>query len=52
MYPVNPDTFSDWRWCTALVIAYLRRHPQHFNGLHKACDMGLKWTDDEVIVSL
>ena len=50
--PSPPEGISSWRWSTALVCEFLRRHPQYFAFTHDAYSKGSQWcAGDEQLVS-
>jgi hypothetical protein len=50
--PDPPEGISSWRWSTALVCEFLRRHPQYFAFTQDAYSKGKQWcAGDEQLVS-
>lgn len=43
---------SDWRWCTTLVLIFLRRHPLYYDRINEAHDLAFKWTDDDKLTEM
>lgn len=42
--PAPPRSVAEWRWCTALVLVFLRRHPESLEHTDAAVQLGLEWT--------
>ena len=50
--PDAAEGISNWRWTTALVCEFLRRHPQYFTFTQTAYTMGNQWcAGDESLVA-
>ena len=47
--PDPPEGISPWRWCCALVMAFMRRHPEHIDELRESYKKGLEWTEPRII---
>jgi len=47
--PNAPDGIDSTRWCTSLVIAFLRRYPEHIDELKDCYSAGLEWTSPALI---
>ena len=47
--PDPPDGVTNWRWCSALVMAFMRRHPEHIDELRETYKKGLEWTEPIII---
>ncbi len=47
--PDPPGGMTEWRWATALVMAFLRRYPEHIGELRLTYEKGLEWTEPRLI---
>jgi hypothetical protein len=47
--PDPPEGISPWRWCCAMVMAFMRRHPEHIDELRESYKKGLEWTEPRII---
>ena len=52
MLPDAPDNITEWRWCTALVVAFLRRNPDLHDGVRRAHDRAFEWVGGDSILRL
>ncbi len=50
MVPDPPEDIVEWRWCTALVVAFLRRNPKAFDGVRSAHDRAFEWVGGDSIL--
>ena len=52
MLPDAPDNITEWRWCTALVVTFLRRNPDLHDGVRRAHDRAFEWVGGDSILRL
>ena len=50
--PAPPHGVSEWRWCTACALVYLRRHPESLAHTEDACTRGLEVLDSQATLSM
>eukprot|EP00946_MAST-07B_sp_MAST-7B-sp1_P004275 g4275.t1 len=48
--PHPPDGVTEWRWWTALGMAFLRRHPHLHDRVRKAYEMAEYWVPDPWLI--
>ena len=47
--PDPPDGIEGWRWCTAMAIAFVRRHPEHIEDVRDVYAKGLEWVGPDLL---
>ena len=47
--PDAPASTESWRWCTALSMAFIRRHPEHIEELKDCYVKGLEWVHPAIL---
>jgi hypothetical protein len=41
---------TPWRWVTALILSFLRSHPEYYKDTQVACDLALFWVRDPALL--